>query len=548
MRPRVAGLRPLVLAVLATGAAWLPVAPLPVAPAAAANVGFVTRQGDRFVLDGAPFHFVGTNAYWMAIMTAMGSPAHADDQIALARWLGLTVMRTWGFSDGIDNDGVPEARALQPRPGVYNETAFRALDYVLYRADLAGIRLIIPLVNGNPSYGGAAQYVAWCAPGGGERAFYEQPACRALYRNYVSYVLNRRNTYNGRLYKEDPTVFAWELANEPHIADHLEPTGQVIRAWVAEMAAHVKAEDPNHLVGTGEEGYDVATAGYSPLAAYNGQSWLFDGTKGLAWADNTADPNIDFGSIHLYPEFWNLPASAGSTWIADHTRIARALGKPLLLGEFGASQNRAATFETWLATARAEGTAGALAWQVMCEVCAGMGDQFGITYPADGPTLAVLVANDGHPLPTSPAPEAALTLSLDRPAYRAGDTAEVRITLPAAAPRDVPVDIFVGVALPPYAGPALGCPGYDPIALVVGAGSGIEWRCLSSPPQTFHPAVAGGSLSALPARLPFAWRPGLPPGVYTFFVVVTRPGALADGRVDPGDVLAIATGGATLTE
>ena len=379
----------------------------------AANTGFVRAQGDGFVLNGQPFRFVGTNAYYMAIMTALGSSAHADDQIAVARALGFTVMRTWGYADG-PNEGVG-ADGFQPAPGVYNEQAFRALDYVLYKADLAGVRLLIPLVDGNSSYGGVGQYAAWCAGGGGERVFYEHAGCKQLYKSYVSYVLNRRNTYTGRLYKDDPTVFAWELANEPHVVNHVDPSGQIVRTWVAEMAAFFKAVDGNHMVSTGEEGYDVSPAGYRDVgAAYSGQGWLFDGNKGIAFTQNTADPNIDYGSIHLYPEFWNLSPAQGSTWIADHVRIARTLGKPLVLGEFGASQNTAAAFTGWLQTWQAENGAGALAWQVMCQVCYGMRDQFGILYPQAADVTGLLAATAAAvktPDGTPPAPSPAFTVT-----------------------------------------------------------------------------------------------------------------------------------------
>jgi mannan endo-1,4-beta-mannosidase len=38
------------------------------------------------------------------------------------------------------------------------------------------------------------------------------------YKNWISHLLNRENTYNGLLYKNDPTIFGWELANEPRCA------------------------------------------------------------------------------------------------------------------------------------------------------------------------------------------------------------------------------------------------------------------------------------------------------------------------------------------
>jgi mannan endo-1,4-beta-mannosidase len=535
----VAGITPVAVALLLSAV---------VSAAEASNVGVVQARDGHFVLNDAPFRFVGTNAYWMAAMLALGSPQHVDDQIGLARSLGFTVMRTWGFADGADNEGVPAERALQPAPGVYNEIAFRALDYVLHQADLAGIRLLIPLVNGNASYGGAAQYVAWCAPGAGERAFYENASCKQMYRRYVSYVLNRRNTYNGRLYKDDPTVFAWELANEPHIVDGAEPTGGVLRAWVAEMAAHYKSIDPLHMVATGEEGYDVTPAGYSPLASYNGQAWLFDGSKGIAFSANTADPNVDFGSIHVYPEYWSLSAAGGSTWIADHVRIARSLGKPLVLGEFGASRDTAATFASWIGTAEAEHAPGMLAWQVMCDVCYGMRDEFGIlsTHADVTAVLAAAAARANEPAPAEDGGAGRLGLALNHSKFALGQTAELQVIAPDPGPAPL-VDVYLAVVLPADVGPAAGCPSRDAAVFLTEPMAESRLTCLSADPRTFIPWVRGVTPGHIPPSLSFVWTSALPPGPYTFVVALVRPGALAHGSVAPGDVLATATASATFS-
>jgi mannan endo-1,4-beta-mannosidase len=366
--------------------------------------GIVDTQGDDFVVNGRPFRFVGTNAYWMVPMSAYGARAYVDDQFTLARSLGFTVMRVFGFANG---PGMGAA-ALQPGPGVFNEAAFRGFDYVLHKADLAGVRLLIPLTNGNPEYGGVPQYLQWCG-GGTDRAFYERTHCKALYKNYVTHVLNRVNTYNGRRYKDDPAIFGWELANEPHIEHYGDRSGQVIRAWVAEMAAHVKFHDPNHLVTTGEEGYDTTSAGYSHVSAYNNQNWLFDGNKGAPWTQNIADRNIDFASIHIYPEGWNLAPHHVNLWFADHIRKARAVGKPLVAGEFGTSTNVANNLNSWLNTWQAEGGGGALVWQIMCGVCYGLRDKYGILYPPGNAVTNVLahhasIANAGGGGGGSPSP------------------------------------------------------------------------------------------------------------------------------------------------
>src|SRR5438128_12363361 len=79
--------------------------------------------------------------------------------------------------------------------------------------------------------GGFAQYVSWCDTTHPHSIsdftafelftsrFYSDPsiypACQSLYQHHIRTVLTRRNTFNGNLYKEDPVIFAWELANEP---------------------------------------------------------------------------------------------------------------------------------------------------------------------------------------------------------------------------------------------------------------------------------------------------------------------------------------------
>ena len=61
---------------------------------------FVRIKGTRFVLHRSYFVFNGFNSYWIMHVA------------------GLSVCRTWAFSDGGD-------RALQISPGVYDERVFQ---------------------------------------------------------------------------------------------------------------------------------------------------------------------------------------------------------------------------------------------------------------------------------------------------------------------------------------------------------------------------------------------------------------------------------------
>jgi hypothetical protein len=138
----------------------------------AANEGIVSVQGGKFFLGANEFRFVGTNAYFMLDAATDGSRRHTDEMMKLANALEFTVSRTWAFLDG-----TKYGAALQPSPGVYNEAAFRELDYVLAKANEHGVRLILMLVNNWQEFGGITQYLEWCAPGEHKVAFYTKPSC-----------------------------------------------------------------------------------------------------------------------------------------------------------------------------------------------------------------------------------------------------------------------------------------------------------------------------------------------------------------------------------
>lgn len=353
---------------------------------------FVTRNADTLILDGKPFYAVGTNAYYLLEQAARGDSATIVQLFSAARTLNFTVVRTWGFYDSPDST-VPAV--IQFRPGVFNETALRALDYVLYQATQYNLRLLIPFVNNWNEYGGMNQYVRWrsqlpeAQPSGkryssaemqrivtavngreyevainpqwGHDDFYSDPTIKNWYKAYVSTLINRTNTITGRRYRDEPAILGWELANEPRSSDR---TGMLVYSWVSEMASYIKTLDPNHLVGTGEEGFDVSAAGYS-FSSYNRQAWLFDGTAGVSFRANTSAPGIDFASCHVYPESWNVSVSAGNSWIRDHVRIARTFGQPMVVGEFGVREEKRATYASWMTTALLDGGAGALVWQML---------------------------------------------------------------------------------------------------------------------------------------------------------------------------------------
>jgi mannan endo-1,4-beta-mannosidase len=379
---------------------------------------FVTRSGTRLQLDGHPFYFLGANAYYLMEEAARGDTSLVKALFTSARRLNMTVVRTWGFFDS--NDSLNPA-VIQLSPGVFNERALHALDFVLWQARQSGIHLVLPLVNNWDDYGGMNQYVRWRMeqstykpPASEERYtqadrqrvvtgiegrhyrvalsksfghddFYTDVTIMGWYKAYIEFLLERVNTFSGVAYKNDPTILAWELANEPRSSDR---SGLIVSRWVDDLSTYLKQVDGNHLVGTGEEGFDVSGGGYS-ISAYGNQRWLFDGTAGVSFLTNSRNQYIDFAGIHLYPQSWGLTNGAGNTWIRDHVRLAATYNKPLVIGEFGVLTQQSATYDSWLTTTLLEDGGGAMIWQLL-EGGRNNNDGYGVRCPESGTVCAVL--------------------------------------------------------------------------------------------------------------------------------------------------------------
>jgi len=309
---------------------------------------FITVEGDRFLLNGRPHRFVGVN-YWYGMNLA--SPGPGGDRERLARELdllaslGVTNLRVMAGSEGPDGERYRVVPALQPAPGVYNPDLLAGLDHLLAEAGRRDIRLVLCLNNFWPWTGGMAQYVAWengepiPYPEGPEAdwdryqdftaAFYDNPGACSAFRDHVRAVVTRVNSITGVPYREDPTIMAWELANEPRGMGRAAEFNR----WLDETAALVKSLDQNHLVTTGCEGD-------TPLP----------GPNGLDFTANHDGPDIDYATVHIWPQNWGWydparpetfgPAAAKAhAYLGRHVDLAAALGKPLVLEEFGLARD-----------------------------------------------------------------------------------------------------------------------------------------------------------------------------------------------------------------
>lgn len=84
-----------------------------------AGDGFIRTRGVHFMMNGAPYYANGFNAYWLMYLAS--DPSQRPKVSAAFREAssrGLTVARTWAFSDG-------GYRPLQYSPGFYNQQMFK---------------------------------------------------------------------------------------------------------------------------------------------------------------------------------------------------------------------------------------------------------------------------------------------------------------------------------------------------------------------------------------------------------------------------------------
>lgn len=327
------------------------------------RAGFVAVRGTEFVLDGQPFRFVGAN---VAVIYGRSEREHMSETLRAAAESGARVVRVWAFGEG-DGSGIRSSADDEPltfrrSPEQWNEEAFVHLDRVIAEAGRLGLRVQLCLTNWWRDTGGVTEYLRWAgidavderAPYGIDveraMAFYSDPTARRLYREHVARIVLRRNTITGILYRDDPTIFGYELINEAQAS-----TGRWAerRAWVADMSAYIKSLDPFHLVTPGTWGYRT--------------SW-----ERREWIAEHRIPNIDFCDVHHYPRddedsFVNAPEEL-LPFLENRMAAALTVGKPLVMGEFGIPRgglnkgSRRDWLRAYFNSAARLGVAGAMLW------------------------------------------------------------------------------------------------------------------------------------------------------------------------------------------
>ncbi len=312
------------------------------------GTGIITADSTCFVKRGKPYNYIGTNLWYASIL---GSKGEGGDRERLCRELdclkelGVTNLRILSGPDAGSLLANPAKPYLQEAPGVLNEALLEGLDFTLAELEKRGMDAVIYLNNAWDWSGGYGYYLKQCGYGDSPNTnevngygnyvlycsnFSRDTVAQNLYYDYVKSIVSRKNSVTGRYYKDEPSIMSWQLCNEPR-AFASDNKGQ-FAAWIAKAASLIKSIDPNHLVSTGSEGYIGCEADMELCERIH------------------ADKNIDYLTIHIWPVNWGwAPRSnpdsgidnaclESGRYIDEHVALAKRLGKPLVIEEFGYSR------------------------------------------------------------------------------------------------------------------------------------------------------------------------------------------------------------------
>lgn len=259
---------------------------------------FIRRDQSQLMVATHLYTITGVNSYDLAYTTE----EKMRENFAYFKKMNINTVRFWAFGDGMEN-------GFQPQAGITNEERLRRMDYLLMLARANDIRVIPVLVNNWTDYGGKAEYVAWIGKSSDD-SFYTDKNAINLFKNYVNKIVSRKNTLTGVEYRNDPTILAWEIMNEPRSGDTNSNDSEILRSWTYNLSTYLKSIDSNHLISIGTESVTLCS-----------------------------EKTIDLCSVHLYVENEGEPKYPSISAITDYTaaesRLSKRLGKPLYVGEIG---------------------------------------------------------------------------------------------------------------------------------------------------------------------------------------------------------------------
>jgi len=262
------------------------------------EIPFVKVNGNKgFRIKDKPFCFIGANTVYLVFYDDLN--LDLERAIKEAKKNGISVIRLY-----MDWGGWAKMKDY---------------DRILDLASKHSIYVILTLTDCAVS----ADYPSL------RKYFGERPFCNIRkkenikrYKKRIREILLRKNSINGKIYKDDSTIFAWDIANE---LEYWHFKKYKFKKWIKEISSYIKSIDSNHLV----------TIGVSV------DSDDFDNNNSMYEIFNV--PELDFFSLHFYPVHrdWDgdIISDKYKERLASRIRKFLSMEKPVILEEFGFSSS-----------------------------------------------------------------------------------------------------------------------------------------------------------------------------------------------------------------
>ena len=168
---------------------------------------------------------MGTNFWYGAILGSKGQGGNRERLIRELDFMnanGIDNLRILIGADG--ENGVPSKvePTLQTAPGVYNDSIFDGLDFLLAEMGKRDMKAVLYFTNSWEWSGGYSQYLNWAGKGknpvpsvDGWPAYMDYVKqyatcneCHEMLKKHIEKVITRTNTYTGKKYSDDPAIFS----------------------------------------------------------------------------------------------------------------------------------------------------------------------------------------------------------------------------------------------------------------------------------------------------------------------------------------------------
>ena len=240
--------------------------------------------------------------------------------------------------------------AVLQGPDQVDETLWQGLDFLLDEMAKRDMKAVLYLNNFWQWSGGMSQYVAWSTGKpvadpdvtGDWNTFIETtrplftatPKAQEAFRFAVKQLVARKNSVNGRMYSEDPTIMSWQLANEPR-------PGSRRRQHAFRRVREVDRRDR----GIHQE------AGAEAAREHRQRRLDGHGRQPRPVREVARHKNVDYLTFHMWAPNWGWfdPKNAAATYDGAWTKMqdylnwhidtANKMGKPIVLEEFGINRD-----------------------------------------------------------------------------------------------------------------------------------------------------------------------------------------------------------------